>query len=104
MYNVSKATPKGNITLTMDSRQICEEFGVDIDSVVTIVDLRKVFSLYSIQTSTVMTEYGFTDKLFIVDKWSGKTVRTYEFDGGFEITLSTINKLEWDNALYCPVR
>ncbi len=90
--------------MMMDARQIWEEHGVDIDSAITIGEIEQVFSFYSIQTSTKMTEYGFADKLFIVDKWSGKTVRTYEFDGGFEITLSTMNKLEWDNALYCPVR
>lgn len=97
---INKATPKGNIILDMTARQIYEEFSIDIDGIMTISDIRKVFSNYRILTSTKMTEYGFPTTIFIEDKWTNQTVRKYEFDGGFEIQLDTINNLEFENALY----
>lgn len=90
------------ISIRMNSRQIWEEFGIDIDSVVTLSDIRKVFSLYSIQVSSVLTEYGFANTIYVVDRWTNQTVRVYKFDGGFEVTLSTMNKCDFDNALFYP--
>lgn len=101
---ISKSTPKGNIVLEMTSRQIWEEFRIDIDDIMTISDIRKVFSNYRILTSTKMTEYGFPNTIFIEDRWTNQLVRKYEFDGGFECNLDTINKIDFTNALYAPTK
>lgn len=96
MYRIAK----NNISIEMTARQIWEEFGVDIDNPMTITEICRVFSLYSIQTGTTMTEYGFADTVYVIDRWSNRTVRIYKFDDCFEITLGTINNTEFSNALY----
>lgn len=90
--------------LQMNPRQIWEMFGIDIDSPITISDIRTVFSNYRILTSTKMTEYGFPMTIFIEDRWTNKLVRKYEFDGGFECTLDTINQFDFASALYFPTK